>query len=122
MDSNFKEWFVGLLDAEGCFLIEHNKSKSSINLALSLKFHIDKLPLLHYIFNKLQCGKIYVDSKNNYCRIFIREFLAINYILIPILKEFPLKTTKFLDCQDFIRVAEMIHKKEHLTISGFDQI
>lgn len=122
LNNDFKEWFVGLCDAEGCFLIEHNKSKNSINLALSLKFHIDELPLLNYLNNELQCGKIYVDSKNSYCRFFIREFLAINYILIPIFQEFSLKTTKLLDCQDFIRVAKMIDSKEHLTEIRINQI
>lgn len=120
--NDFKQWFVGLCDAEGCFLIEHNKSKNSINLALSLKYHIDELPLLEYLKSELQCGKIYVDPKNSYCRLFIREFLAINYILIPILQEFSLKTTKLLDSQDFIKVAEMINRKEHLTETGINQI
>ena len=122
LNSNFKKWFVGFSDAESCFFIEYKKSRNNINLAFIIGMHIDDLPLLIYIQKTLGCGKIFINSKKTSCTFIVREFSAINYILIPIFQEFPLQSKKFLDYLDFLTVAEMIHKKEHLTGTGIHKI
>ena len=84
LDSKFKEWFVGLSDAEGCFSVYLEKKGNSVNLTYELLLHIDELPLIHKLHSILQCGKIYSDIKYLRCRYLIREKKAINELLIPI--------------------------------------
>src|SRR5690606_37442061 len=112
----------GITDSEGSFNIEYNKSKKSVNLAFVFTFHIDELPMLLELQKILQCGKIYLDNENYSCRFYIRNLSIINQLMIPIFQEFPLNTSKQLNCIDFSNVAKMLTNKLHLTDEGLTQI
>ena len=72
--------------------------------------------LIHY-FN---CGKL---NKNNNCfNLTIRKFADLNNKIIPFFIKYPIIGQKLLDFQDFCRVADLINKKDHLTIDGLKKI
>lgn len=43
-------------------------------------------------------------------------------IIIPFFETYPIQGTKSLDFADFKKVAEILKKKEHLTLEGFNRI
>jgi len=48
----------------------------------------------------------------------INTFDAHNSVLVPFFTNYPLKTSKFINCMDFINVLNMINNKVHLTLDG----
>jgi hypothetical protein len=61
LDQSFIEWFVGFVDAEGCFFMKIKGN--SVQLMFQIGLHLDDYPLLCYIKEKLQCGYITLDQK-----------------------------------------------------------
>ena len=59
-DYEFKQWFVGFTDAEGCFRIAINNNKI-ISFNFSILLHIDDQEVLEFIKNKLNCGNVYTS-------------------------------------------------------------
>ena len=48
-DSEFKQWFVGFTDAEGCFRIAINNKNKVISFNFSILLHIDDKEVLEFI-------------------------------------------------------------------------
>lgn len=69
-----------------------------------------------------QCG-IFKNRKNQPCvEIIVTRLSDIKKIIIPLLQEYPLQGAKLLDYQDFVKVAELMQNKTHLTQDGLDQV
>lgn len=62
-DYEFKQWFVGFSDAEGCFRIAINNKNKVISFNFAILLHIDDLEVLEFIKNKLNCGRVYTSEK-----------------------------------------------------------
>ena len=62
-DSEFKQWFVGFTDAEGCFRIAINNKNKVISFNFSILLHIDDKEVLEFIKKKLNCGNMFIQVK-----------------------------------------------------------
>src|SRR5215469_2345078 len=56
-NSDFYEWLTGFIDGEGNFSIF--KKENSFKFRFQIKLHCDDRPVLEYIQNRLQIGKVY---------------------------------------------------------------
>jgi hypothetical protein len=70
----------------------------------------------------LKCGFI-KNKKNQPCtEIIVAKFTDICLIIIPLFQKYPLQGAKIRDFQDFVKVAELMKNKAHLTREGLNQI
>jgi len=122
------EQVQGFVDSESCFFVNVRKnSKSSSGTRVELQFsvkqersNISTLFALNNFFGK---GHVRWANKAHTAAVFeINSFAALNSVLVPFLSEFPLKSSKALNCIDFLRVLIMINNKEHLTLDGLNII
>lgn len=118
----FKQWLVGFLDAEGSFMIIPRRPNNRISLKIEIGLHIDDLPLLKIIQTKLNCGIIFEGKSRSICKFTINNQSDLKNIILPVLEEFPLNTTKYLNYLDFKEALNMVDRKEHLTTNGKLQI
>jgi hypothetical protein len=92
----FIEWFVGFTDAEGCFYFTISANE---RLTLSFRFiielHVDDVKILEKICKILGVGRVSING--NSARYQVSNIEQILKVIIPIFKEFPLQTTKYLD-------------------------
>lgn len=94
-NEEFKQWFVGFTDAEGCFRIGINNKNKVISFNYTIGLHIDDREVLEFIKNKLNCGNVYISE--NVATFVVTKLSDIRNILIPIYEEFPLNGSKHLD-------------------------
>jgi hypothetical protein len=93
-------------------------SRNQVQLMFQIGLHIDDLPLLTYLKDKLQCGYITQNSKEAKANFVISDQSALLGLLIPIFDSFQLNTTKYLDYLAFRDVVLMCSTKAHLTEKG----
>ena len=96
-DTDFYEWLRGFTDAEGCFSIF--KQGDYFKFRFQIKLHCDDRPLLEYIQNRLQIGKVYPlnqNSQTDYAKWVVVSKKDLSK-LIQIFEINPLNTTKYLD-------------------------
>ena len=96
-DADFYEWLRGFTDAEGCFSIF--KQGDYFKFRFQIKLHCDDRPLLEYIQNRLQIGKVYpldLNSQTDHARWVVTSKKDLSK-LIKIFDLNPLNTTKYLD-------------------------
>lgn len=118
-------WLVGFTEGEGCFFPGITKSKASkVGSAVSLRFilvqHIRDIHLMNSICNYFNCGKLVKYPQNVQYRI--DKLSDIDKILIPLFNKHPLVGSKRHDYLDFVKIAELMKNKAHLTDSGLEKI
>ena len=101
----FIEWFVGFTDGEGCFLVIFKQNETYVVLNFVIELHIDDIEVLYKIVQNLGIGKVIKTKNRNSARLYVDKFDDIVKVLIPIFKEFPLQTTKYLDFISFLKIA-----------------
>lgn len=74
------------------------------------------------IIGYLGCGTLWVGSSYPGAVIIVRRLPDISKIIIPLFSKHPLHGTKNKDFLDFCRIADMMNKKEHLTLKGLQLI
>jgi predicted methyltransferase len=78
------------------------------------------------LFNRIKkvlgCGNIIKYSTKNIIVLSISKFKDTYYKMIPLFNKYKIEGIKFIDFQDFCKVAELINKKDHLTKEGFENI
>lgn len=52
------QWFLGFLDAEGCFSIQHNKSWTAAGFSFTIELHLDDIEILNKIAKTLGVGVV----------------------------------------------------------------
>lgn len=92
-DYEFNQWFSGFTDAEGTFQIRIHNNVISFNYSIGL--HIDDQEALEFIKERLNCGSIYISG--NKAIFYLTKLADLNNSLIPLLENFPLNGTKYLD-------------------------
>jgi len=135
-------WFTGFIDGDGSFFINITKGKTKIGYVISLNFnvtqHICDSVLFHFIRKGLGCGIVFEIRKDNRVNIVVNKFTDITNIIIPqrsrlslrdvvsktprIFDKHYLQSTKLYDFKDFRLAADLIEKKEHLTIKGLEKM
>ena len=109
-DYEFKQWFVGFSDAEGCFRITINNKNKVISFNFAILPHIDDLEVLEFIKNKLR-SCVYQGKTANFV---VTKISDISNNLIPIFEEFPLNGVKYLDYLAFKEAINIKLKSDKL--------
>ena len=124
-------YVVGFVDGEGCFSITLNKNGSrlpEVRLIFEIELREDDLPILEKIKEILGCGNIYRLEYSRYAKwrphykLKISNFRDISEKVIPFFKKYPLQAKKSESFDKFCQAAEIIKRKDHLTIEGIERI
>lgn len=126
-------WYItGFVDGEGCFSISVFKNHTTkLGYQVFLEFVVTQgaksLSVLEDIQQQFGCGNIYENRRSdnhreNLYRYCVRSVKDIKEKIVPFFKTYPLQTAKRYDFQTFCIALEMVEKKEHLTIDGFERI
>jgi len=114
-------WMSGFVDAEGCFFVTLTNNLTSASLIFKITQHIRDADLLKEFINYFNCG-YYKICSNNAGDFIVTKFNDINTIIIPLFNKYSILGSKLKDYFDFVKVAELIQKKAHLTRDGFEKI
>lgn len=104
-------------------ITQKSKSKEKlhyIGLRFSVTQHQRDLDLVKGFIDYLGCGGYYLGR--NEVNFIISKFTDINSKIIPLFNKYPLLGTKQKDYLDFLKVAELIRSKDHLTKEGAEKI
>lgn len=126
------QWFVGFIQAEGCFYVNIVKDASKSGYTVQLNFnvtqHIRDLNLFILLKKWLGCGYVHEITKNYRVNLVITSRKDIVNILFPIFNKYPLRRSplgglgiKKLNYDDFLSIIKQgasSEKKEHLTLDG----
>lgn len=112
-------WISGFVEAEGCFFVTNNLTSAS--LIFKVTQHVRDTDLLKELINYFNCG-YYKACTNNAGDFIVTKFNDINSIIIPFFNKYPILGSKLRDYLDFVKVAELIQKKDHLTTDGLEKI
>ena len=124
-------YIVGFVDGEGCFSISLNKNNNrlpEVRLMFEIELREDDEPILHEIRKVLGCGNIYHLEYARYAKwrphvkLKVSNFTDISTKIIPFFKRYPLQAKKRLQFETFCQVAELIKRKQHLTLAGVNRI
>ena len=85
-------------------------------LTFQIGLHIDDLPILEYIKNKLNCGHISISG--NKCNYFINDKDSLLQILLPIFNLLKLNSSKYYQFIIFEKAVNLINEKKHLSKEG----
>lgn len=113
-------WLVGFVDGEGCFYVKPTKLGFNINISISQ--HIRDELLLKNISNYLDCGLIEKPITRSSATFVVYKSEDIYNKIIPFFKNYPLQGIKFLDFQDFEKVACILNNKSKLTNKDLELI
>lgn len=123
-------WLRGFTEAEGSFqvIIQEHKDKASlgaikyVGLRFTLTQHIRDRVLFESFVEYLGCGKCYEPLKRKEIYFIASTFSDITEKIIPLFNEYPLLGAKQENYLDFLKVAELIRSKDHLTNEGLERI
>ena len=93
-DEDFLEWFRGLVDGEGCFMITPNKNDKNFTFRFIIYMHVDNKNMLEYVAQRLKIGKIYFDDHFVHFKVSKQSEVK---IIINIFDQYPLNTSKNLN-------------------------
>ena len=127
----FMLWLIGFTDGEGTFSVEINKKDDmktgyQIQISYIITQHgrdLDLLKKINFYFN--DSGEIKLNRGINGGNVYqyrLRNIERIKNLILPLFSNYPLKTLKNLYFKDFKKVAELMEKKEHLTLEGIEKI
>jgi len=111
---------IGIIEGDGSFYIGLRKNKT-IRFGFNITTHIREIHSLYGIQSLLNCGHVRLKGEN-WCRFEIESYKTIKNILIPVLSNTPLLSSKSKNYQAFILALDVFNKKEHLTEEGFKKI
>lgn len=123
-------WLTGFIDGEGCFFINLQKynyalkdgRKEKVWLTFQVTQHSRDLLLMQTIVKYLNCGRVRDRYSTPAVDFIVNSHKDITTNIITLLEKYPLQTVKQLDYKDFCKAAEIIRKKEHLTLDGMVKI
>lgn len=118
-------WLAGFVDAEGCFLVSVQKSKShTIGFQTQPKFiitqHDRDIKLMESFIKIFNCGRLQVGPKSVY--FVVSKVADLESKISPFFNKYPLLGQKKLEFMDFCKVVALMKTKSHLTESGLQQI
>jgi len=115
-------WITGFTDAEGCFTVIISK-RSNLNWRVQVSFeinlHIKDILILHSIKDFFNVGLISSRLDKNNCVYRVTKIEDLINVIIPHFLNYPLISQKYADFLLWFKVIKLMHKKEHLTSSGF---
>ena len=121
-------WLAGFVDGEGYFYVKSLKNKNyltgfSVSLAFSISQHARDEGLLTTFIDYLGCGRIEkASTRPDGVNLVISRFSDIKDKIIPFFQTYSLQGIKHMDNLDFVKVANIIETKGHLTEEGINKI
>lgn len=118
-------WFItGFTDGEGCFSFTIKPGKTH-NLKVSIEYKVSQnassKEVLYGFIDYFKVGKVCKES--DFClKYHVQDLVSIRDRIIPHFKQYPLKTSKALDFNDWSKVVELITNKKHYTVEGINAI
>jgi Cytochrome c oxidase subunit III/LAGLIDADG endonuclease len=116
-DKEFYKWFSGFTDAEGNFLII--TLPIGFNFKFSIGLHIDDLPVLNHIKDKLGFGIVYAYKTNCYYNVTRKEDIL---KIISIFDIYTLNSSKRLDYLDLKKAFFLYNNRTKLSKELINQI
>ena len=118
------QWLAGFVSAEGCFLINTFKATTKVGMAVRLVFqitqHVRDERLMTSLIDYLGCGGIFKDKEA--INFKVTKFEDLTDKIIPFFTKHSILGVKALDFADFVRVADLMKDKSHLSKEGLYQI
>ncbi len=111
-------WLSGFTDAEGCFTSCTSVSKSTGQFITTVRYVIsqkDDIEFSKDLADKINGYITHVKSYNGYNTVV--NFGKLNKILLY-LKNYPLKTKKFISYKRWLKIYDLVKNKKHLTPEG----
>ena len=119
-------WLRGFVEAEGsfhlAFTLSKDKTKEYVTLRFTISQHSRDRILLESLVKYLGCGSVVLSSNRNEVYFVVTVFADIVNKIIPLFNEYPLIGNKKLDFLDFVKIADIIKSKDHLTNQGLEKI
>lgn len=112
----FKQWLVGFIDAEGNFQVFMDRKYLRVMFRINL--HIDDVEILYKIKEFLGVGKVVIGKTS--ATYIINNTADLINVLFPILDQYKLLTTKYLDYQDFCKVVNKLIINNSSVFTGSD--
>lgn len=120
------EWMAGFTSGDGCFFIHIKKGRNKCGIGVSLFFQITQHKrdeqLLKSFMTYFKCGNYTFHKSKNYGHYLCTKFEDNYNKIIPFFNQYLIRGTKYKDFLDWVKVAEIIHNKEHLTEEGSSKI
>lgn len=116
-NKDFFEWFCGLTDGEGSFMLL--KRRDSYAFKFQIRLHIDDIKALHYIQSTLMIGKVYIFGSAAQFVVTSSKDVA---VIIDIFNRYPLNTTKLLNFLDFKKAYEIYTSSRLKSQDIIDQV
>lgn len=85
-----------------------------------LSQHCRDEQLMQSLIEYFDCGKIYKDR--DAISFHVVKFYDLSHKIIPFFKKYPIEGIKYWDFLDFVKVAELMENKAHLTEEGLREI
>jgi len=121
-------WTItGLIDAEGSFLVNIASDKSrklgyAISISLEMGMNYKDITLLKNIKYTLGLGNIYYNKNDLTYKWKVSSINELCDVIIPFLKQYYLVSQRRVDYELFVKIAEIIKLKRHLSAEGLQQI
>ena len=97
LNEEYKKWFVGFFDAEGCLRI-NARPNDRFEFKISIALHVDDFKVLEGIINKFKLNiSIHYTSTRNACSISLGDKNVLLNTIIPLFDKYPLLTKKRYD-------------------------
>jgi len=106
-DEQFFEWFRGLTDGEGCFIITQDKNK--FKFIFDIYLHKDDAPMLNYIALRLQVGSVNTWDHFACLRVSNQNDLRKIFSLFDL---YPLNTSKNLNYLTLKKAHELYFNRK----------
>lgn len=123
------EWMAGFVSGEGCFLVQmakYGKGKlDGVSLSFKVSQHLRDELLLRSFVSFFECGLFNYHSgkrKSGSGVFIVRKFADISDKILPFFKYHEIRGVKREDFEDWVKVAELIKSKAHLTEDGVKKI
>jgi hypothetical protein len=111
-------WLSGFTDAEGCFTSSTSISKKTGQSITTVRYVIsqkDDIEFSKDLAVKINGYITHVKSYNGYNTVV--NFGKLSIVLLY-LKNYPLKTKKFISYKRWLKIYELVKNKKHLTPEG----
>jgi hypothetical protein len=105
-ESQFSRWLTGFIDAEGNFQVFLDRNY--LRLAFRIRLHIDDVEILYAIKAFLGVGRVTLDRGNANCVFIISNVRDLVNVLFPLIDNYKLFTTKWLDYLSFKSAANYL--------------
>jgi hypothetical protein len=119
------QWVAGFTSGDGSFKVSIRESKlyktgSRVALIFVLTQHIRDKLLLESLVNYFKCGHVY--SYKDHSEFVCQSFKNINEKILPFFIENSILGVKSQDFEDWVKIANMVQTKDHLTTEGLNKI